>query len=110
MDFRVLGPLEVSEGDRTLRLGGFRQRLVLGVLLLHANRTVTTDWLIDAVWGEDPPRTARKTLQAYVARLRGLLGPNRITPGPAGYGAAVPVDTGTGGISFRVLLEPPELC
>jgi DNA-binding SARP family transcriptional activator len=62
MDFRVLGPLEVCDGERSLPLGGFRQRLVLGVLLLHPDRVLTTDWLVDAIWGEDPPRTARKTL------------------------------------------------
>jgi WD40 repeat protein/DNA-binding SARP family transcriptional activator len=82
---RVLGPLEVLDGDRRVPLGGFRQRLVLGALLLHANRPVTTDWLIDAVWGDDPPRTARKTLQAYVARLRSVLGGDTIQATPTGY-------------------------
>ena len=79
MEYRVLGPLEVVQDGRTLPLGGLRQRLVLAVLLLYPNRALTTDWLIDAVWGESPPRTARKTLQVYVARLRRLLGSSRIS-------------------------------
>ncbi len=81
----MLGPLEVWDGERRLVLGGFRQRLVLAVLLLHANRTLSTDWLIDAVWGEEPPRTARKTLQVYISRLRSLLGSAVIGATDSGY-------------------------
>ncbi len=89
MEFRVLGPIEVCDGERSLPLGGFRQRLVLGVLLLYPNRVLTTDWLVDAVWGEDPPRTARKTLQVYMSRLRALLGPTAIEATATGYAARV---------------------
>jgi len=85
MEFRVLGPIEVSDGNRNLPLGGFRQRLVLSALLLHPNRSVTTDWLVDAVWGEAPPRTARKTLQVYISRLRSLLGAHAIEATSTGY-------------------------
>lgn len=85
MDFLVLGPLEARDGDRAVRLGGYRQRLVLAVLLVYAERAVSADRLIDAVWGEEPPRTARKTLQVYISRLRGLLGSECIEPTPHGY-------------------------
>lgn len=85
MEFRVLGPVEVGDGNRKLALGGFRQRLVLGVLLLYPNRSLSTDWLVDAVWGEAPPRTARKTLQVYISRLRGLLGSDMIEATEEGY-------------------------
>ncbi|MDJ0769993.1 MAG: BTAD domain-containing putative transcriptional regulator [Ilumatobacter sp.] len=85
MEIRVLGPVEVRDHDHALRLGGFRQRLVLAVLLLQPDRAVTTDWLVDAVWGEAPPRTARKTLQVYVSRLRGLLGADAVEATDAGY-------------------------
>ncbi len=85
MEVRVLGPLEVSDAGRTLPIGGYRQRLVLAVLLLQPDRAVTTDWLVDAVWGEDPPRTARKTLQVYISRLRRLLGADAIEAAPTGY-------------------------
>ncbi|MDJ0498447.1 MAG: BTAD domain-containing putative transcriptional regulator [Acidimicrobiia bacterium] len=85
MEVRVLGPLEVLDAGRTLPMGGYRQRLVLAVLLLQPDRVVTTDWLVDAVWGEDPPRTARKTLQVYISRLRRVLGADAIEAAPTGY-------------------------
>ena len=56
MDFRLLGPLEVAEQDRLLALGGQKQRSLLAVLLLHANDVVSTERLIDEVWGESPRR------------------------------------------------------
>jgi len=85
MDFRVLGPLTVREGDRALKLGGYRQQLVLAVLLLHPEGELSADFLIDAVWGEHPPRSARKTLQAYLSRLRRALGEGVIVATPHGY-------------------------
>ena len=85
MRYRVLGPIEVLDGPRSLPLGGHRQRLVLAALLSHRGRVLSTDWLVDAVWGEHPPRTARKTLQVYVARLRALLGEDVIATAPGGY-------------------------
>lgn len=83
MRYLVLGPLQVRDGG-PVPLGGLRQRLVLGVLLSRANQDLTTDWLVDAVWGDAAPRTARKTLQAYVARLRHALGPE-LESTEAGY-------------------------
>ena len=85
MDFRVLGPLTVREGNRALKLGGYRQQLVLAVLLLHPERELSADFLIDAVWGEHPPRSARKTLQAYLSRLRRALGEGVIVATQHGY-------------------------
>ena len=85
MDFRILGPLEVSAGDGPIELGGRRQRTVLAALLLNANRIISTDQLIDIVWGEDPPPTARRSTQAYVSRLRKLFGSGRIEPAEPGY-------------------------
>lgn len=73
MDYRILGPLEVSDADRTVALGGDKQRALLAILLLHANEVVTADRLIDELWGERAPTTALKTLQAYVSRLRKAL-------------------------------------
>ena len=74
MEFLILGPLEVSDDGRTLALGGPKQRAVLAHLILRANRVVQADLLIDGLWGEDPPESARNTLQTYVYRLRKLLG------------------------------------
>src|SRR5262245_13360378 len=77
LTFRVLGPLEVLDQDRPLSVGGPKERLVLAVLLARVNSTVSVDTLIDAVWGDDPPRTAERTVHAYVARLRRTLEPRR---------------------------------
>jgi serine/threonine protein kinase/ABC-type glycerol-3-phosphate transport system substrate-binding protein len=85
MHFRLLGPLEASNGDGSLPLGGPKQRTVLAHLLLQANRVVTSERLIDALWGEEPPDTARNTLQTYVRHLRRTLGADRIVHRSAGY-------------------------
>ncbi|HSC48726.1 MAG TPA: BTAD domain-containing putative transcriptional regulator [Gaiellaceae bacterium] len=75
LSFRLLGPLEVRGRDGCeLPLGAGRQRALLAVLLLHANETVSTDRLIDELWGERPPPTAAKIVQNRVARLRRALG------------------------------------
>ena len=58
MDFRILGPLEALEEGGRVALGGSRQRALLAVFLLHANETLSTDRLIDELWGERPPATA----------------------------------------------------
>ena len=56
MEFHVLGPLEVVRHGRTLELGAGKQRTLLAALLLHANEVVSTDRLIDALWGEEAAR------------------------------------------------------
>jgi hypothetical protein len=76
--FHILGPLSVVDGDRELQLGGVKQRSLLALLLLHRNETISTDRLIDELWGERPPDTAAKTVQVYVSRLRRALGDGRI--------------------------------
>ncbi len=73
MDFRILGPLEVLEEGREIALGGSKQRALLAVLVLHANETVSTDRLIEELWGEQQPATAAKTVQVHVSRLRKAL-------------------------------------
>ena len=83
--FRLLGPLEVTDGGRPVTLGGPRQRLVLAHLLLAANRVVTMDELIERVWDEDPPRAARNTIQSYISHLRAALGTDRIEGRTPGY-------------------------
>jgi DNA-binding SARP family transcriptional activator/class 3 adenylate cyclase len=78
VQFRILGPLEVlHDHGRPLVLGGAKQRALLAVLLLHAGQVVSADRLIDELWGEDPPQTARSVLQVYVANLRRILEPAR---------------------------------
>jgi hypothetical protein len=68
--FRVLGPLEVRIDDRPVAVGGPKERTAVALLLARVNTSVPVDALLDAVWGERPPRTAERTLHAYVARLR----------------------------------------
>ena len=87
MDFRLLGPVEVLQGGRVVAPGGHQQRTLLAILVLRANQVVSTDRLIDLMWGDSPPHTARKSLQAYVSRLKASLDgdPPRITPVPPGY-------------------------
>src|SRR3990170_4414164 len=75
MEFRILGPLEVSEGDRLVRLSGARQKALLALLLLHANEVVSSDRLIDELWGEESPERGPNALQARVSKLRKALGP-----------------------------------
>jgi DNA-binding SARP family transcriptional activator len=85
MDFRLLGPLEVFEDNRPLPLAGVKQRSVLAILLMHANELVTTDQLIDEIWGGAPPAKAAKNIQVQVSRLRKVLDSGRLTTGPGGY-------------------------
>jgi len=85
VDYRVLGPLEVVDGDRPLPLGGPKQRSLLALLLLHANEVVSTDELIDRMWGGRPPATAAKVVQVQVWRLRKTLGNDALVTRPPGY-------------------------
>ena len=84
--FGVLGPVQVKIGGRPVDLGGAKQRALLAVLVLHANRPVSADRLISELW-EHPPTTALKSVQVYVSRLRRTLEGTsaRIQTTPAGY-------------------------
>jgi DNA-binding SARP family transcriptional activator len=77
IEFRVLGPLEAQAGERPLPLGGAKQRAVLAILLLHANEVVSSDRLIDELWGAEPPTTAATALQVHVSQLRKTLEADR---------------------------------
>jgi WD40 repeat protein/DNA-binding SARP family transcriptional activator len=74
MQVRVLGPVEANADGRSLPLGGSKQRAVLAMLGLEANRTVSADHLIEGLWGERAPASAAKMVQNYVWRLRTALG------------------------------------
>jgi len=77
LEFRILGPLEVVDGGRPVRLGGRQQRAVRARLLLDANRVVSSGRLVEEVWGDRPPEKAAGTLQVYVFHLRAALEPDR---------------------------------
>ena len=83
--FQLLGPLAVSLDDEPIGLGGQKRRALLAALLLQANKVVPRDRLIDALWGEDPPDTARNTIQVYVSQLRRLLPEDTLETAPPGY-------------------------
>jgi DNA-binding SARP family transcriptional activator len=80
MEFRVLGPVEVSSGGRPLQLGGAHQRALLGFLLLHANEVVSADRLLDELWAV-PPGGGVAAVRTQVSRLRKQLGDRIVTSG-----------------------------
>ena len=85
LEFRILGPFEVVEQQRPVLLGGPKQRALLAILLLRRGEAVSSDRLIDQLWGERPPATAAKTLQGYVSHLRKALGNEVLLTRGGGY-------------------------
>ncbi|MCL2553005.1 MAG: winged helix-turn-helix domain-containing protein [Actinomycetia bacterium] len=86
--FGILGPLQVLENGRPLDLGTRKQQILLAALLCHANSRVPFDDLVEALWDDAPPRTARKNVQVYVSSLRRVLGADsgcRISHRSGGY-------------------------
>ena len=100
MRYGILGPLEVKDAEGgPVALGGRTERVLLACLLLEANRVVSADRLIDALWGEEPPETAGNALQVHVSKLR------RKLSGPSG--ADGPLETSSPGYVLRT--APGEL-
>ncbi|MEV4163530.1 AfsR/SARP family transcriptional regulator [Nonomuraea dietziae] len=90
MEFRILGPLGIAKNGIELRVPAGKPRLLLAVLLCHPNEPVSTDRLVDVLWGEEPPKSAGDNLRVYVSQLRKLLGDaGRIVRGPYGYALTV---------------------
>jgi YVTN family beta-propeller protein len=85
MDFRLLGRFEVAVDGRAVAVGAGKESALLTLLLLHANETVSTERLIDGLWGEQPPRLAAKNVHVYVSRLRKALGADRLETAAGGY-------------------------
>src|SRR4029453_3343184 len=85
LEFRILGALEVLDGSRVVPLGARRKRAVLAILLLHLNRAVSSDRLIEELWGERPPAAALQTVRVYVSQIRKALGNDLIRTLAAGY-------------------------
>jgi predicted ATPase/DNA-binding SARP family transcriptional activator len=85
LEYRVLGSLEVERDGVLVAVTAPKLRAVLLTFLLSANRVVTLDHLIDAVWGDDDPGSAKKLVQVYVSQLRSALGPDAIETTPSGY-------------------------
>jgi DNA-binding SARP family transcriptional activator len=95
VEYRILGPLEVVDEGAPVALGRLKERLVLAILLLHANEFVARERLIDELWGESPPPTARKAVNVYVSLLRKALtrnGRDPIATADGGYRIEVGAD------------------
>lgn len=93
MEFRILGPLEITGGSERVELHGARQQIIVAMLLLNANRLVTVDRLLEAVYGEDLPPTARSQVQISISSLRKLF---------ASYGQDAVISTHAGGYRIEV--------
>ncbi|MGW4111529.1 BTAD domain-containing putative transcriptional regulator [Actinosynnema sp. NPDC004786] len=95
LEFGVLGPLQVLADGRQLVIGRKGMRGLLAMLVLEANRVVPIDEIVDSLWGDDPPATARTIVHGYVSRLRRMLeeadpaGSARILTTPPGYQLSV---------------------
>jgi DNA-binding SARP family transcriptional activator len=85
MEYLLLGPLEVLDGDRLLQLGGSKRRAVLALLILNANEVVSTDRLAEDLWGSDLPANAAGSIHNHVSRLRKELGPEILATHRWGY-------------------------
>jgi DNA-binding SARP family transcriptional activator len=101
VEFRVLGPLEAEGPQGPVVLGGSKRRALLAVLLLHAGRVVSSQQLIDDLWGEQPPASAANALWVHVAGLRRALEPTR------GRGAPSMIVTRAPG--YLIEVEPERL-
>ncbi|WP_412543590.1 BTAD domain-containing putative transcriptional regulator [Longispora sp. K20-0274] len=92
LTFGVLGPVQVLISGEPAPLGGPRPRALLAVLLVHSGRAVSTEHLIDQIWGEDPPASASAALQVHASTLRKALGDRLVTTPPGYLLAASPAE------------------
>lgn len=99
VDFGVLGALRVEGASGRVEVRGAKERLLLARLIAARGRTVLASELIDTLWGEEPPRSAAKSLQTFVARLRAALAPHT-------DGVAVIVTEGAG---YRLAVDPGQV-
>jgi YVTN family beta-propeller protein len=109
MEFRILGPFEVSERERPVEVGVGKQRALLALLLLRAGEVVSSDRLIDALWGERPPASALNSVHIYVSQLRKALGNGRLKTRGHGYLLALEPEQLDLGRFERLLGEGREL-
>ena len=79
--FGVLGPVTVTQDGAALNIGGPKQRTVLALLVAYAGSSVSTEAIIDAVWGEEAGSNARRVVQTYVATLRAQVGDTIVRTG-----------------------------
>jgi DNA-binding SARP family transcriptional activator len=106
MEIRILGPLEVVDGGRVSAIASRRQRALLALLLIHAGRPVSTEHILDALWGDSPPESGAGSVAFHVSRLRAALGPG---PGddPGAANGRGQIATEAGGYALRI--EPDAI-
>ena len=85
LEFRLLGPLEVRDGEDVIEIRRLKQRALVAALALRAGELATTDRLVDDLWGERAPKTAKHGLENYVSELRKALGRDVIATRANGY-------------------------
>ena len=78
--FAVLGPLRITGPDGPIEVRGQKERTLLALLVANRDRTVPTSAIMDALWGEEPPASAHKSLQTFVLRVRNVVEPDRARP------------------------------
>src|SRR2546430_3189113 len=101
IEYRILGPLEALRDGKRVALGGPKQRTVLALLLLEANRLVSADEIVDRLWPTKPPGEPRTALQGYISNLRKALGSGHRTE------KSEVIETESAG--YRLRIEPTEL-
>lgn len=107
MELRILGPLEVVENGRTIAIASERQRALLALLVVNAGRTVTTERILDALWGDEPPESGAGSVAFHVSKLRAALEPGRRAGGNGDGAARQVIATEPGGYALRV--EPETI-
>ena len=86
MRISVLGPLEVTGGDDSpLSIGGPKPKALLTALVARPNVVLPVDTIVDVLWGEQAPLSARTTVRAYMSRMRGVLGTAALPSRSSGY-------------------------
>jgi DNA-binding SARP family transcriptional activator/WD40 repeat protein len=101
MEISVLGPVEVSTGGRPVAIGAGKPRALLTLLALHEGSTVSTDRLVEGLWGEQPPATAAKMVQLAVSQLRKALADGEDRAEIVTRGRGYELRLGTGGLDAR---------
>jgi YVTN family beta-propeller protein len=104
LEFRILGPFEAVRDGQQLVLGGRKPRALLAALVIHSREPLSSDRLIDLLWGEQPPPTAANTLRVHVANVRKALGSDALVTRGGGYQLAIETDA-VDADRFAVLVE-----
>jgi predicted ATPase/DNA-binding SARP family transcriptional activator len=117
VEFGILGPLQVSMNGTTMEVKGPKQRALLILLLLHVNEVVSTDKIVDALWGEDVNGREAATLRVHIANLRAALQPGQpkgaqpqlVVTQPPGYLLRIDPDAVDAGRFERLVAEGRRL-